>query len=175
MRFLFKTVFWLGLIAFFLPSGSPDEPSSQGIDLFTAFLGAQEVVGDLGGFCERAPTACAAGSQIAGFVGERVSDGTAMAIAALRGGFDPLPEPTRAAPQPVTARASTEILPAGPLPYRPPVADPMATAAIAAGAVRRSVGLPVAEGDATAAPAAQPAATPADLKAPAVPTPAPRA
>lgn len=198
MRFLLKTAFWLGLIAFFLPSGSMDDPSSHGIDMVTTLLGAQQAVGDLGGFCERSPMACEAGGQVATFVGARVADGVGFAIETVRSAMldeasvDRVATATSEANALRPASVMTGNL-GGPRAYQPPVAatDPMATAALAAATVRRAVGLDaVAEPAApvretVAAPLAEIARStglaPARVTsvtipaAPAIPTPAPRA
>ena len=77
MRFLLKMTFLLGLIAFFIPFG--DRPKEANISMVGAFIGAQQAIADLTGFCDRAPQACDTGKELAVFAGERISDGVAMA------------------------------------------------------------------------------------------------
>ncbi len=76
--------FLLGLIAFFLPGANRDA-DEEDINYFLAFSGFQQAIADLGGFCERAPAACGAGSQIAGFVLNRIGDGLEYGYALVRG------------------------------------------------------------------------------------------
>ena len=76
--------FLLGLIAFFLPGANRDR-EGEDINYFLAFAGFQQALSDLGGFCERAPAACGAGSQIAGFVLNRIGDGLEYGYALVRG------------------------------------------------------------------------------------------
>ena len=99
--------FLLGLIAFFLP-GADRAREGEDINYFLAFAGFQQAVSDLGGFCERAPAACGAGSQIAGFVLNRIGDGLEYGYALVRGGTaatGPVAQPAAlaAAPQPAQA------------------------------------------------------------------------
>ena len=100
--------FLLGLIAFFLPGANRDR-EGEDINYFLAFAGFQQALSDLGGFCERAPAACGAGSQIAGFVLNRIGDGLEYGYALVRGrtaemapAAGPAAQPA-AAPQPAQA------------------------------------------------------------------------
>ncbi|MCQ8781063.1 DUF5330 domain-containing protein [Mangrovibrevibacter kandeliae] len=77
MRFILKSAFWLGLIAFMLPGTGSDGKSTM--SFATALVGAEEALQDLGGFCDRSPQACTAGREFAGFAGERIGDGLAIA------------------------------------------------------------------------------------------------
>lgn len=99
--------FLLGLIAFFLP-GADRAREGEDINYFLAFAGFQQAVSDLGGFCERAPAACGAGSQIAGFVLNRIGDGLEYGYALVRGGTaDTGPAATGPAAQPAAKAAAT--------------------------------------------------------------------
>ncbi len=196
MRFLLKMGFWIALIAFFLPSFGGEESDRDGVNYFGAFVGAQAALSDMGGFCERAPAACEAGRDVGTYVAARVGDGLAYGYAAVHGRAFPQAEPqvavsSTAAPAGPAARGPTAYTPPRPAAAsssvssaRPPAADPMQTAAIAAERVRRTVAaetsfaMPVRQtsGETAAAPRPQgsiplQAALPAR---PAVPTPAPR-
>ena len=78
MRFIVKSAFWLGLIAFLVPFGGRGT-SNVDISWFGALAGAQQALHDLGGFCDRAPAACRTGQEVAVFAGERIGDGFALA------------------------------------------------------------------------------------------------
>ena len=167
MRFLLKMAFWLALIAFFLPSPTPDDPDQPGVNYLSAFLGAQEAISDMSGFCERSPMACAAGGEIGSFVAARVGDGIAYAYAFAQGHAAP-----GSARTVVTLRDSPAGQPAAPN----ALADPMQTAAVAAEHVRRATGLPPFASPAVEAePATIPDAAVLAPSFPAIPTPAPRA
>ncbi|MFD2237026.1 DUF5330 domain-containing protein [Aureimonas populi] len=138
MRFLLKMGFWLALIAFFLPSGG-GEASRPDVNYFSAFLGAQEALSDMRGFCERSPTACAAGREVGSFVAARVGDGLAYAYRVAQGQMRE--EPSILASLDGAPQASLAAQPA------PRIAvaaspDPMETAAVAAERVRKAAGLP---------------------------------
>jgi hypothetical protein len=159
MRFLIKTAFWLALIAFFLPSPQSGEGEAASVNYFGAFLGAQEAISDMGGFCERSPAACAAGRDVGTYVASRVGDGLVYAYSLARASGVEVAEPA-------TAEAPALAVSAR---------DPMETAAVAAERVRQATGLnlgqamPAApQAPATAEPVAAPTVT-------IVPTPAPRA
>ena len=78
IRFVIKSAFFLGLIAMVLPGGQTRDGEPE-INLFAMLYGAQAAVSDLSTFCERAPSACAAGGDVARFAGDRMSDGLALA------------------------------------------------------------------------------------------------
>jgi hypothetical protein len=169
MRFILKAAFWLGLIAFFMPFGGTPKETSAHLSVVGAFVGAQEAIADLSGFCTRAPQACDTGREFAVFAGERIGDGVAMAYSLVQDRVAPasppaagsapanaiaaLPAPT----DPVMTGAVDAALPVlrGPAAYRPPQR-----------AVETASAVP-------ADPAPLPVAT-AHRPALAVPTPAPR-
>ncbi|BDA83671.1 hypothetical protein Sa4125_12130 [Aureimonas sp. SA4125] len=180
MRFILKAAFWLGLIAFFAPFGGTPKETSANLSIVGAYIGAQEAIADLSGFCTRAPQACDTGREFAIFAGERIGDGAAMAYQFVQGRMAP---PDGETPTPPVA---TDI---ASLPGITP--DPVTTGAVTIGAVGSldvsRFGMPArptayqpprprAEAEtmpATAtAPEPAPIATPSAL---AVPTPAPRA
>lgn len=159
MRFLLKIGFWLALIAFFLPTGGGENADREGVNYLGAFVGAQQALSDMSGFCERSPAACAAGRDVGAFVAARVGDGIAYGVAAIGGGGTPAesiasapaaPGPARAAPgapaanlSPPASPATVAVRLAAPKPAeQKPATDPMQTAAVAAEHVRRTVGLP---------------------------------
>ena len=76
MRFLFRMIFWLGLVLVFLPRDKTEEPTE------TPHIGASEAVeaaaataSDISQFCKRQPTACAVGGNAATIIGQRAQDG----------------------------------------------------------------------------------------------------
>lgn len=80
IRFVLKSAFFLGVVAMLLPGdGQGDETRQSRIDVFSTFAGAQAAIADLSNFCDRAPTACDAGGDLARFAGERIGDGIALA------------------------------------------------------------------------------------------------
>ena len=75
MRFLLRTIFWLGLVLILLPSGgSQPVPESQG----KALSAAKGVVTDIQTFCERQQEACVVGSRTAITLGQRAQTGAKM-------------------------------------------------------------------------------------------------
>ncbi|WP_062228960.1 DUF5330 domain-containing protein [Aureimonas frigidaquae] len=127
VRFILRAAFLLGLIAFFLPGGRNEDGPS--LNYFQAFAGLQEAMSDLGGFCDRAPTACNSAGQVAGFVANRIGDGLEFGYQALTGarGAPQLPagppatvDPTPGAPSAghAPAPASAAAMPIG-VPYIP--------------------------------------------------------
>ncbi|NDW04392.1 DUF5330 domain-containing protein [Jiella pacifica] len=78
IRFVIKVGFFLGLIALVVP-GEDKGGAGPEINSFALLYGAQAAVSDLSNFCDRAPSACAAGGDVARFAGERVAEGLAIA------------------------------------------------------------------------------------------------
>ena len=160
MRFILKMAFFLGLIAFFIPFGG-ERPREANISLVGAFIGAQQAIADLTGFCVRAPQACDTGRELAVFAGERITDGAALAYSLVQDKIDA--RETAVAANPVTDPVNTgavqpvAVVP-GPMPYLPPKRGEAAAA------------IP-AEMEALPAVAAAPARR---TGIPAIPTPAPR-
>jgi len=71
MRFLLRTIFWLGLVLILLPSGgSQPVPESQ-VSASEALSAAKGVVTDIQTFCERQQEACVVGSRTAITLGQR--------------------------------------------------------------------------------------------------------
>jgi len=78
MRFLLRTIFWLGLVLILLPSsGSQPVPKSQ-VSASEAFSAAKGVVTDIQTFCERQQEACVVGSRTAITLGQRAQTGAKM-------------------------------------------------------------------------------------------------
>lgn len=156
MRFLLKLGFWLALIAFFLPTGGGEDGDRGSVNYFGAFLGAQQALSDLGGFCDRSPAACDAGRDVGAFVAARVGDGIAYGVATIRGSgavedtaitapVAALPARTPSSPPPASEPAAHVRTTSAPIaaPAAPKTTtDPMQTAAVAAEHVRRTAGLP---------------------------------
>ena len=162
MRFLLKMTFLLGLIAFFIPLG--DRPKEASISMVGAFIGAQQAIADLTGFCDRAPQACDTGKELAVFAGERISDGVAMAYSLVQDKIE-TPDSVIAVAGPTDPVTTGAVAPGalpeakGPLPYLAPKRTaPVETVASAEAAAVDEVPAPVA-------------ARPRTL---AIPTPAPR-
>lgn len=159
MRFILKCAFWLGLVAFLLPFGEHRGETSAEMSWLGAFAGAQEAIEDLGGFCERAPRACATGREAAVFASERIADGVAIA-------YDFVDSSRARATDP-----ANEARPDGTRPDTGP--DPLMTGGVAAdGSAAHLPRAYIAPKRAAPTVAAEPARANADPTA--VPTPAPR-
>lgn len=170
MRFILKSAFWLGLIAFFLPFGGEPKATSANLTVFGAFIGAQQAVEDLTGFCDRAPQACDTGRELAIFAGERIGDGVAMAYSLVEDRVDPpAPVPVEGALAALPAAARTDPLTTGAL-------APLAGSAPLPAAYTPPVRRPAIDTPAPLAPvAARPAPDASIPPLPPIPTPAPRA
>jgi Family of unknown function (DUF5330) len=84
MFFLLRMAFWLGLVLVLLPIGAAQRSSSSNeVSASEAISAASATVGDLRGFCDRQPTACTVGSQVATAIGYRVEAGAKMLYDAL--------------------------------------------------------------------------------------------
>lgn len=165
MRFILKSAFWLGLLAFFIPFGGEPKETSANVTAVGLFLGAQQALQDVTGFCERAPMACETGRELGVFAGERIGDGIEMASALFEGrladGGDEESDVAASKSHPRT--------------------DPIATGAIATGMAVSPLPAPYVPPKRRAAEttdAVPRASTPSDsgtaVVAPVVPTPAPR-
>jgi Family of unknown function (DUF5330) len=76
MKFLIRTVFWLGLVAILLPSGrSPQQGSAPPVAATEAVSAAAAAVSDLSGFCGRQPDACVTGSHAIAYFGQIAAAG----------------------------------------------------------------------------------------------------
>ena len=79
MMFLFKTVFWLGLVLVLLPTGSNKQPTNvPQVNAAEATTAATQAVADLSQFCTRRPDSCAVGSQVATILARRAQEGAIM-------------------------------------------------------------------------------------------------
>ena len=128
MRFILKAAFWLGLIAFFMPFGGTPKETSANLSVFSAFVGAQEAIADLSGFCTRAPQACDTGREFAIFAGERIGDGVAMAYSLVQDRVSPT-SPVAVAPATDVAALPQLSLPQSSLP-QPLLTDPVMTGTV---------------------------------------------
>lgn len=78
MRFLFRMIFWFGVVLVLLPSvGSRNNPSSD-VSAGDAVSAAKATVTDVRSFCERQRDACTIGSQAAAVLGHRAQAGAKM-------------------------------------------------------------------------------------------------
>lgn len=137
MRFLLKIAFLLGLVALFLPYGLEDgETATPGLSPIALVYGAQQAIQDLGGFCERAPAACATGREAIRFAGERIGDGLVLAYTLANERLSAPSEADSASPQtspsardvvgsveraPRPVPVNTQAPP--PRPYSPPMSE----------------------------------------------------
>ena len=78
MRFLFRMMFWLGVVLILLPSGGTRTSSDVPVSASDAMSAARATVDDASSFCYRQPEACAIGSQAAAAIGHRASVGAKM-------------------------------------------------------------------------------------------------
>ncbi|MCL2713793.1 MAG: DUF5330 domain-containing protein [Alphaproteobacteria bacterium] len=76
MRFLFRMIFWLGLVLVFLPRDKTEEPvGTPHIGASEAVQAAAATASDIGQFCNRQPAACEVGGHAATIIGQRAQDG----------------------------------------------------------------------------------------------------
>src|SRR5512143_2583986 len=76
MRFLFRIIFWLGLVLVLLPRDkTPESDKAPQIGAADAVQAATAAVSDMSQFCKRQPTACEVGGQAATIIGQRAQDG----------------------------------------------------------------------------------------------------
>jgi hypothetical protein len=76
MFFLFRLVFWIGLVLVLLPrEKTPESEKLPQIDPSQAVQAATAAVSDMGQFCKRQPAACEVGGQAATVIGVRAQDG----------------------------------------------------------------------------------------------------
>ena len=87
MRFLFRMMFWLGVVLILLPSGGTRTSSDALVSAGDAMSAARATVDDASSFCDRQPEACAIGSQAAAAIGHRASVGAKMLYDYLNGHF----------------------------------------------------------------------------------------
>jgi hypothetical protein len=80
MMFLLRTAFWLAVVLALLPSFGPkaSAPAATGVEATEAVTAASETLGDMIGFCNRQPNACAAGVHLASALGQRAQAGAKM-------------------------------------------------------------------------------------------------
>jgi hypothetical protein len=78
MRFLFRIIFWLGVVIVLIPRGGGATKSDVLVSAGEAISAAKATVSDARGFCERQPEACAVGSQAAVAIGQRAQVGAKM-------------------------------------------------------------------------------------------------
>lgn len=112
MRLLFKIGLLLLALSYFVPlppqGSQADDPALSPLVLL---YGAQQAITDVGGFCTRAPAACASARDALGFAVDRIGDGAAF-LAGQATGAGRMPGPTGAVPD--------ETQPAPPRAYTPP-------------------------------------------------------
>jgi Family of unknown function (DUF5330) len=87
MRFLFRMMFWLGVVLILLPSGGTRTSSDALVSASDAMSAARATVDDASSFCDRQPEACVIGSQAAAAIGHRASVGAKMLYDYLNGHF----------------------------------------------------------------------------------------
>jgi hypothetical protein len=76
MFFLFRLVFWVGLVLVLLPRDkTPESGKSPQLRASEAVSAATAAVSDMGQFCKRQPTACEVGGQAATVIGQRAQAG----------------------------------------------------------------------------------------------------
>jgi hypothetical protein len=80
MMFLLRTAFWIGVVLALLPTFGPKQsaPPAAAFGATEAVTAASATFGDMIGFCNRQPDACAAGAQFASAFGQRAQAGAKM-------------------------------------------------------------------------------------------------
>jgi len=122
VRFLFRMVFWLGIVLVLLPSaGSDQTTNTTQVSAGDAVSLATAAASDMRQFCERKPEACEIGSQVALALGYRAQAGAKMLydflteqLAPSETGSIPAthdkPSPTPDAKGPVNAKVAAQGL-----------------------------------------------------------------
>lgn len=117
MFFLLRMAFWLGVVLVLLPTGAAQRsPSSNDVNASETLSAASATVADVREFCQRQPSACTVGSQVATAIGYKAQAGAKMlydvlseAMARRETGTLPSTPPRHAAgPQAVSARTAVE-------------------------------------------------------------------
>ncbi len=62
IRFLFRTVFWLGVVVLLLPGDPNSGTDAPRVSAMQALLATRSAIADVSTFCDRNPQACATGS-----------------------------------------------------------------------------------------------------------------
>jgi hypothetical protein len=62
IRFLFRTVFWLGVVVLLLPGDPNSGTDAPRVSAMQALLATRSAIADFSTFCDRNPQACATGS-----------------------------------------------------------------------------------------------------------------
>ena len=80
MRLLLRMTFWLGVVLVLLPTLSsretaPAQSARVEISASEAVSAATATVADVGRFCDRQPSACAVGAQVAAAIGTKAQAG----------------------------------------------------------------------------------------------------
>lgn len=99
MRLLIKLAFLIGLALFFLAPRPGDENGvPAGLSAGSLMFAAQEVVTDIGGFCDRSPVACESGRDALHFAGARIVEGMTFVYGLATSRDAPAAGPAVAAP-----------------------------------------------------------------------------
>lgn len=89
MFFLLRSAFWLSLLVMLIPVddeiAAARAPSANAVAPFDAIYAAQETISDVGGFCERSPTACMIGAEVLDLLALKARSGIKMAFDYLDG------------------------------------------------------------------------------------------
>ncbi|MEZ5872387.1 MAG: DUF5330 domain-containing protein [Nitratireductor sp.] len=81
---MLRTIFWLGLVVAFIPVNPADLKDGQRpVSPFETLGAVRSVVSDMSGFCERNPSTCETGSEIASQFGAKVKAGASYLSAVL--------------------------------------------------------------------------------------------
>jgi hypothetical protein len=76
MFFLFRLVFWIGLVLVLLPRDkTPESDKLPQVGASEAVSAASAAVSDMSQFCKRQPAACEVGGQAATVIGQRAQAG----------------------------------------------------------------------------------------------------
>ena len=76
MRFLFRIIFWLGLVLVLIPRDKTTESvKAPHIGAAEAVQAATAAVSDVSRFCKRQPAACEVGGEAATAIGQRAQQG----------------------------------------------------------------------------------------------------
>ncbi|NLH81094.1 MAG: DUF5330 domain-containing protein, partial [Phyllobacteriaceae bacterium] len=101
MFFLLRAAFWLSLVVLFIPADPAETPanaSGRAVSPFEAIGAAQSTLHDVGGFCDRNPTACDTGRVALEGFGAKARTGARWVYEKLDGGTAEAATPAHATP-----------------------------------------------------------------------------
>ncbi len=88
IRFLFRTVFWLGVVVLLLPGDPNTGTDAPRVSAMQALLATRSAITDFSTFCDRNPDTCATGSTAVQVFASKVRYGAELLSGYLNHGQD---------------------------------------------------------------------------------------